>query len=272
MHSAKLWLFHEVLTIGNVQILQCLCFHYSNVTFVFVMGNKFLHIYMEAVIFMWISSSSIHMILGYQSKRNKEATWLHAELFFFICVHTTSLCVCTPCHCVRAHHVIMCMHTTLCACTPCHHVHAHHVMCVHTMPSYACTPHCVHAHYIIVCVHTTLCACTPHHHVCAHHIRCMHTMPLCVCTPHRVCAHHTVMYVHTTSCACTPHCAHHAVMNISVKSHSKVMWPLISANQKAPFSQMSLTLWEIVRFHPKCFPHLKSKAVITALLKICMCV
>ena len=46
---------------------------------------------------------------------NKEASWLHAVLFSFICVHTTLSC----------------------ACTPCCHVCEHHIVCVHTMPSCA---------------------------------------------------------------------------------------------------------------------------------------
>ena len=176
---------------------------------------------------------------------------------------------CTPRCRVCAHHAIMCTHTTSCACTPCHHVRH----CVHTTPSCAhtphcvCTPrHCVPAHHAIVCMHTMpSCACTPYR-VCTPQ-SCVCTSHHCLHTPRRVCAHHTVV----CTIMCTPHCcvcAHHAVVCISVKSHSKVMWPLISANQKAPFSQISLTLWEIVRFHPKFFPHLKSKAVITALLKI----
>ena len=83
------------------------------------------------------------------------------------------LCACTP-------HIV-CTHTTLCACTPCCHLHAHHtIVCTHTMPLCVHTPcHHVHMHHV-VCVHTTSCACTPHRCVCAHHIVCVHTT---LCTP-----------------------------------------------------------------------------------------
>ena len=91
------------------------------------------------------------------SSLKKEASWLHTELFSFICMHTTLSCAHTPHH-VHAHHAIMCMHTTpSCVCTP-HHVHAHHtVVCMHTMPSCAHAPHHVCAHHTVMCVHTTLC-------------------------------------------------------------------------------------------------------------------
>ena len=100
---------------------------------------------------------------------------------------------------------------------------------------------------------TPLCARTPHCRV--------HTMPLCARTPCRVCAHHVVCMHTTPSCACTwcHVCTHHAMVCISVKSHSKVMWPLISANQKAPFSQIS----DLVRnceISPKIFSPFKEQS------------
>ena len=58
------------------------------------------------------------------SSNNKEASWLHAELFSFICMHTMPSCACTPRPCVHAHHALMCVHTTpSCACTPRRGVH-----------------------------------------------------------------------------------------------------------------------------------------------------
>ena len=80
----------------------------------------------------------IFILLHIKQKCNKEASWLYAKLFSFICVHTTLSCACTPCCCVHAHHVV-CVHTTpSCACTKHCHVHAHHIVCVHTR---LCTPH-----------------------------------------------------------------------------------------------------------------------------------
>ena len=167
------------------------------------------------------------------SSLKKEASWLHTELFSFICMNTMPSCACTPCCHVCTHHTVMCVHTTLsCVHTPCHRVHVHHVMCVHTMPSCVCTPcHHVHTHHAIMCAHTMSCACTPHHRMHAHHIVCMHTA------------------------LCTPHCGVH-FSQISLQSHVTTH---LSQSEGSILSNLS----DLVRnceISPKIFPPFKQQS------------
>ena len=135
-------------------------------------------------------------------------------------------CVCTPHHHVHAHH-------TVCACTPCcHRVHTMHViMCTHTMS---------------LCMHTMpSCACTPHHRV--------HTMPSCARTPRHVHAHHTIVCVHTT--LCTPCCGVH-FSQISLQSHVTTH---LSQSEGSILSNLS----DLVRnceISPKIFPPFKEQS------------
>ena len=180
-----------------------------------------------------------------------------------MCVHTTPSCARTPCH-VHAHHAVMCAHTMSCVCTPYRCVCAHHaVMCMHTMPLCACTPcrvcahhaipHHVRAHHTIVCMHTMLCACTPQHCVHAHHIMCVHTTPSCAHTPcHCVHAHH-VMCMHTT--LCTP-CRGVHFSQISLQSHVTTH---LSQSEGSILSNLS----DLVRnceISPKIFPPFKEQS------------